>query len=201
MREPIGPARRVPGVDVVANGTGETPPLRHSAGAPAGEIAIVAIPMTFVDFYRDQRVPVARALAVTLNERALAEEAADEAMTRAYQHWKKVSGLDNPGGWVYRVGLNWACSFLRRRKRAEPPAPGHGVSEQPSPAEPAVIAALKVLPVDQRAVVVCRYLLGFSERETAAALGIRPGTAKSRTARALSRLRDELDHLAPEGYR
>ena len=40
-----------------------------------------------------------------------------------------------------------------------------------------------------RAVLACRYLLGLSEAETAAALGVRPGTVKSRTARALEQLR------------
>ena len=38
----------------------------------------------------------------------------------------------------------------------------------------------------------CRYLLELSEAETAAALGVRPGTVKSRTSRALARLRSEV---------
>ena len=36
----------------------------------------------------------------------------------------------------------------------------------------------------------CRFLAGLSEEETGAALGLRRGTVKSRTARALDRLRD-----------
>ena len=49
--------------------------------------------------------------------------------------------------------------------------------------------ALGELPIDQRSVVVCRYSLGLSVRETADALGIREGTVKSRLARAVERLR------------
>ena len=43
--------------------------------------------------------------------------------------------------------------------------------------------------------LVCRLLLDLGEEETAAALGVRRGTVKSRTSRALARLRAEL----PEG--
>ena len=50
-------------------------------------------------------------------------------------------------------------------------------------------AALAELDDRDRAVLTCRYLLELSEEETAAALGCRRGTVKSRTSRALARLR------------
>lgn len=53
-------------------------------------------------------------------------------------------------------------------------------------------ASLRRLPHDQRAVVVLRYWLGLSESEIADALECRPGTVKSRHARALRTLRKEL---------
>jgi RNA polymerase sigma-70 factor (ECF subfamily) len=43
-----------------------------------------------------------------------------------------------------------------------------------------------------RTVIACCYLLELSEAETAAALGVRPGTVKSRLLRALERLREEV---------
>ena len=43
----------------------------------------------------------------------------------------------------------------------------------------------------------CRYLLDLSEEETAAALELRRGTVKSRTARALERLRAEVGEERP----
>ncbi|MCB0969033.1 MAG: sigma-70 family RNA polymerase sigma factor, partial [Ilumatobacter sp.] len=52
--------------------------------------------------------------------------------------------------------------------------------------------ALDRLPHDQRAVVVLRYWLGLSESEIADALDCRPGTVKSRHARALRTLLKEL---------
>ena len=44
----------------------------------------------------------------------------------------------------------------------------------------------------------CRYLLDLSEEETAAALGVRRGTVKSRLSRALGRLRDEVERREAE---
>jgi len=190
--EPDPAVRRVSPVNALAMGFDAT---------PSGEVALVPLRLTFVDFYRDHRSPVARALALTLGDRQLADEATDEAMTRAYQHWKKVSTLDNPGGWVYRVGLNWSRSVLRRVRRPDRTPTGQLFTDAPVAGEPAVVAALMTLSVEHRAVVVCRHLLGWSEAETAAALGLRRGTVKSRTSRALTLLREQLHHLGPEGAR
>src|SRR6185295_7715237 len=60
-----------------------------------------------------------------------------------------------------------------------------------------VRAALGRLHEEVRLVVECRYLLELSEAETAAALGIPPGTVKSRLHRGLARLREELDGVGP----
>lgn len=53
--------------------------------------------------------------------------------------------------------------------------------------------ALEALPTQQRLVVELRYLAELSERETAAALGCRPGTVKSRLSRALSALHEQME--------
>ncbi len=53
----------------------------------------------------------------------------------------------------------------------------------------ALAAALERLDERDRQVIACRYLLELSEAETAAALGCRAGTVKSRLSRALERLR------------
>ena len=56
-----------------------------------------------------------------------------------------------------------------------------------------MVQALATLPDDQRVVVVLRYFDDRSEAETAAVLGVPVGTVKSRTARALERLRPLLE--------
>jgi O-antigen ligase len=75
---------------------------------------------SFEDFYLANRASVGRALALTLRDDDLARDAVDEAMARAYQRWSHVGQLENPGGWVYRVGLNWSRSVVRRLRRPTP---------------------------------------------------------------------------------
>ena len=155
--------------------------------------------LEFERFYRERRDRLARALALTLGgDGHLGAEAADEAMARAYQRWDRVAHFDDPGAWVYRVGLNWATSVLRRRLRPVRPQLTRDPSDVDAPSEPDVLAALADLDVKQRAVVVCRYYLGFTEAETATALHIRPGTVKSRLHRALKSLQPRLAHLRNE---
>jgi RNA polymerase sigma-70 factor (ECF subfamily) len=164
---------------------------------------VAALPLThdFIAFYTDARGPIARALAVTLTDRDLAVEAVDEAMVRAYQRWARVSLMENPGGWVYRVALNWATSVLRRRRRPMPSGAARpGTSEPPVMAEPDVLRAVAELDIRQRAVVVCRYVLGWSEAETAAALSTPVGTVKSRLHRANRYLSTRLAHLRGEDH-
>jgi RNA polymerase sigma-70 factor (ECF subfamily) len=55
-----------------------------------------------------------------------------------------------------------------------------------------LLDAVERLPEEQRLVVTCRFFLDLSEAETAAVLGVRKGTAKSRLSRALARLRAEV---------
>jgi RNA polymerase sigma-70 factor (ECF subfamily) len=57
----------------------------------------------------------------------------------------------------------------------------------------ALLVALDTLRDEERLVVECRFFLDLSEEETAAALGVRRGTVKSRQSRALARLREEVD--------
>lgn len=167
-------------------------------GTTAADVEAVDLAVPFSDFYRVSRDRIARALALTLGDADLGGEAADEAMARAYQRWNRIGAFQEPAAWVYRVGLNWATSVLRRRKRApSPPAPA-GPADLGPVAEPSIAAALAQLPVGQRAVIVCRFYLGLSEAETAAALHVRPGTVKSRLSRGLEVLNVRLAHLQPE---
>ena len=80
----------------------------------------------------------------------------------------------------------------------EPTAPPEGTEIELVPVDDGLdpderarlLAALDGLPDQQRLVLACRHLLDLSEAETAAALGVRVGTVKSRASRALDALRE-----------
>lgn len=146
----------------------------------------------FEMFYRAEMMSVYRALAATLRDRELAEEATAESMTRCYQHWGKVSGYDNPAGWCYRVGLNWAISRLRRR-RLLPFDRSQAVAPEPDVFDPTLEKALRDLDVSHRAVIVLRYLWDLPQADIAKALGIPVGTVKSRINRGLTHLREVIE--------
>ena len=149
----------------------------------------------FETFYAASADRVYRALAVTLGDVHLAREATDEAMARAFVRWRQVAGVDNPGGWVFRVGLNWATSWRRKLRRERVlPETGWGLPAvaMPEPDGSDALAALAHLTVDARAVVVCRVLFDLTTAETAAVLQVAEGTVRSRLSRALTVLRREL---------
>lgn len=190
--EPNGAAGRVPDVDFTI---GQTDPCLVEFITVADTMQAI---LPFEEFYREQRAPIGRALAITLGDTQLASEAVDEAMARAYQRWSRVQALDNPGGWVYRVGLNWSRSTLRRTLRPAPAwVTGADAVVDGGGLDPTIDRALAQLSIEQRAVVVCRLLIGYSEAQTATALGVRPGTVKSRLARATARLQSLLSPLDP----
>ena len=190
-RERTGALVRVPRMetDIVSE------PRDAADGPPAD--------FSFETFYGASVDRVYRALAVALGDVHLAREATDEAMARAFVGWPQVSRCDNPGGWVFRVGLNWATSWRRklRRERAMPDTErGMPSVEAPYPDGDAA-AALALLRIEARAVVVCRVVFGLSTADTAAVLHIAEGTVRSRLSRAMATLRKALRDAGDENGR
>ena len=152
------------------------------------------VPDRFEDFYLAEWDSVYRPLAATIGDPHLARDATAEAMARAYHRWSKVSSYRNPSGWVYRVGLNWARSRFRKQKRevlGDPPV--DTAVRDGAIRDTDLDAQLRSLPIDQRAVVVLRYYMDWSQEDIAAALDIPVGTVKSRIHRALKKLEQEID--------
>jgi RNA polymerase sigma factor (sigma-70 family) len=131
-----------------------------------------------------------------------AEDATQEALVRAWRGLGRFRTGAPLRPWLLRIVANEARNRNRARGRRERlvlrAAAASSGEAAPSPEETAVatarrqrlLDALEQLPEASRLVLQCRYLLDLSELETAAALGLRRGTVKSRTARALERLRE-----------
>lgn len=59
----------------------------------------------------------------------------------------------------------------------------------------ALLAAVRALPAKDQLVVTCRFFLDLGEEETARVLGWPRGSVKSRTSRALARLRVQVGEV------
>ena len=150
----------------------------------------------FESFYRAEHALLERALAMAVGDIEMGRDAAAEGFARALQRWRKVSEYTNASGWVYRVGLNWAHSRRKRIRRdtSNPMmATTGGSNDSPAALSGEVTDALMQLSPEHRAIVVARFVLDWSEAQVAVALDIPPGTAKSRSSRALSRLAELLE--------
>jgi RNA polymerase sigma-70 factor, ECF subfamily len=133
-------------------------------------------------------------------DRSEAQDIAQEAFARAWQHWPKVAGYDDPEAWVRTVAWRLMANRwrgLRRRLAARARmGPPNEVTGSPSPDRVAIVDALQRLPQPQRQVIALHYLLDMPVHDVAATLGAPEGTVKARLSRArttLARLLDEDD--------
>jgi len=132
------------------------------------------------------------ALSLYTGDADLAEELAQEAVARACRHWRKVRRMDAPGAWLHRVARNLAHSHFRRA-RAGQRAQARAADPPTAPSgDDAVVlrAVVASLPERERDVIVLRFYLGLSVRETALELDVPEGTVKTLTHRAIGRLRE-----------
>lgn len=144
----------------------------------------------FEGFWHRNRDQVMRAVALTVGDVRLASEATDEAMARAYQRWDRVSGMEDPAGWVYRVACNWATSWLRKMMRR--PTRSRDQLDRAvfdDQVDVDLMRAVQGLSENHRQVVVLRFYLDWPVARIAAALNVAEGTVKSRLHRALDELR------------
>lgn len=132
-----------------------------------------------------------------------AEDVAQAALTRCYEQWDRVRRAESRDAYVHRVLVNTFIDRTRRRSHAERPTQldrGDGrVRADDLDVRMDIEAALGRLSRDQRITVVLRYYLDLSEKEAAAALGVPPGTVKSRLARGLAALSTHLAEPSAEG--
>jgi len=148
-----------------------------------------------------QQIAFRTALVLTGN-RADAEEAAQDAFLKAWRALRRFDRSRPFRPWLLAIVANEARNRRRaggRREllavRAGAAAGTPGAAATPesrllvAERDAALAAALERLDERDRQVIACRYLLDLSEAETAAALGCRTGTVKSRLSRALARLR------------
>lgn len=166
-----------------------------AADSPAGAVRAGEVET----LYRDE-FPGARRLAYLLcGDEAQAEDLAQDAFLRVASRVRRLREPAAFRAYLRRAVVNAVNSHFRHqgvvRRHLESegamldrPADGPDLETRD-----ALWEAVLELPARQRSAVVCRYYLDLSERDTAAALGVRVGTVKSSVSRALAALRGRLD--------
>jgi len=141
----------------------------------------------FTEFCRKMERPLRYALVGQLGHHA-GREAAQNALVYAWEHWDLIKTVDNPGGYLYRVGKRQA---LRSRRRRDGVPFRYDDSETPT-VEPGLDGALERLSTRQRTVVMLVEGLGMTHSETAEVLGLTRSSVQTHLERALTALRREL---------
>jgi RNA polymerase sigma factor (sigma-70 family) len=186
-------------------------------GRPLPETELVARAKTgdaaaYEELVRAHQAIAFRTAYLVAGDEADAQEAAQDAFVKAYRALGRFRTGSPFRPWLLSIVANEARNRRRsagRRQALALRAAADATSGDaaPSPEAASVSAerrrelldAVNRLGEDHRLVLTCRYFLDLSEDETAAALGVRRGTVKSRLARALDRLRAELGVEAPDG--
>jgi RNA polymerase sigma-70 factor (ECF subfamily) len=148
---------------------------------------------SFEAFFAESYASVFRGLAIAFRDPLLAEEAAQEAFTRAYTRWERVGSMERPAGWTYVVAVRVA----RRRRRdllgdVAGQAIAHDVADEVVD-RITMQTAIVDLPPRQRVALVLRHYADLPLDEIAHAMGCAVGTVKSTLHAAHTRLQVELE--------
>jgi RNA polymerase sigma-70 factor (sigma-E family) len=154
----------------------------------------------FEAFARARAAELYRSAWLLCGDRHQAEDLVQETLAKVYARWmgRFARRIDNPAAYAQTTLTRTFLSNRRRRSSTERPYadPPDGVvpdGTEASDARVVVTAALAGLGPDDRAVLVLRYLDDLSVEETARQLGLSAGVVRSRSMRALQRLRSRLD--------
>jgi RNA polymerase sigma-70 factor, ECF subfamily len=160
---------------------------------------VSAEPATFDDLFRDHYAGMVRSLTVAGGDRELAADCVQDAFTRAYVRWRRISRYDDPAGWVRHVAVNRMRDHWRRNKRKDRAVDrlGAQLEDVAPPAEPVtepgLAAAVAELPARQREAIALFYVEGLSVREVADAMRVSEGAVKYHLHEGRGRLRDAME--------
>lgn len=115
-------------------------------------------------------------------------EATSEALAWGWEHWDRLSAMENPAGYLYRVGQTAA----RRSRRPQGFLPVPSSTAIPD-IEPRLAPALERLTEQQRVVVVLVHGFDWSQAEVAELLAVSSSTVHATLMRALANLKRSLE--------
>jgi len=135
-----------------------------------------------------------RAALLLTGDHHLTDDLTQATYARVYASWRRVSRADDPLAYARRTLLNTYLSHRRLRRNSELPADPTRIPEHPGDdvdhaTRLDLLDALAMLSPHDRAVLVLRYWEDRSVADTAHDLGITEGAVRTRSTRALQRLR------------
>ena len=160
--------------------------------APSAAQSLAGRPVIdFVDCYQTHYRRLVRALRLAGADAAAAEDAAQEAFSRALVHWSRVSRGRNPTGYVYTAGFRLLAKARNKAARVydtipAPSAPDPTASSASSSV--AIEATLSAMPPRRRECAVLCLVVGLPVRDAAEALGIADGTVRKHLEQARAEL-------------
>ncbi len=168
------------------------PGAHRAASRDAGPVADPAAAVTAL--YREHALGLTRLALVLVRDQQTAEDIVQDAFCGLHRRWSHVRDTDKALAYVRSAVLNGCRSEFRRRRTTrdlppEVPAWSAESAALASEERREVLRALTRLPARQREALVLRYYLDLSEAETASAMQVSRGTAKSSAARGIASLR------------
>ena len=134
-----------------------------------------------------------RAAYLVVHDAAAAEDIAQEGFLAAVRALDRFDRRRPFGPWLHRIVVNRAIDWARARAlRAEVGLVEVEGDETRRPVGDDVLAALRAVSPEHRAVIVLRHLLEYTPGEIASLLGLPRGTVNSRLRRGLDELKGRL---------
>ena len=138
-------------------------------------------PLRFEDFCRFEYQTVYRACFAFCGSRELALDATQEAFSRAFARWRRLSKEQWAGGWVMTTALN----VVRRGMRRHPPTPlSNSIVMDDPDLRLDILEALRSLPLRQRQAVILFYLADLPVAAVAELMNASEGSVKAHLSRA-----------------
>jgi RNA polymerase sigma-70 factor (sigma-E family) len=145
--------------------------------------------------------PMCRLAYVILGDSGMAEEVVMEALLKMFTGWRRIRDVDRVDAYLRRSVVNLCRSKIRRKGlesrfnaslRQQKPAHDDSVAERHHTSQ-LVWAAVRTLPLRQRACVVLRYYEDLPEAQIADVLDCSIGTVKSQLSKARAKLQGALE--------
>ena len=140
---------------------------------------------------------VLRVCYLYLKDHSLAQDAAQTAFVKAWQHFASLKDNANEKAWLMRIAVN-TCKTMLRSPEYRLYAHSPDMDDLPEPSceddhgDATVLSAVLALPEKYREVVMLHYYQGLSSPETARILRVPQATVLTRLHRALKLLESEL---------